>query len=250
MNLYYKHYERPSFRLHEGGYFMTEEMWSDYNYQNHYENEVSDCIVSTEDNINYFNEAGVVTKINQNENDYFDFSKAILDIGAGVGCYSIRTPFKKIYAFEPNRKLNALLNMNLLLHDKLDDTMVFNVLLSDKRQDILYDGVHTIMKDQYVSNIDASKFKIYRTIVLDDFEFNNIGLIKIDTEGMEESILNGSINTIMSNNYPPIIFKLVEPSQDNMTTSKYESTMGLLHIIGYKVIKHYGHENIHLAIHD
>lgn len=247
MKLFYKHYERPSFELPQGGYIMTDEMKESYQFANHYANEMSDFIVPTEDNINYFDEANVVIRINSNLEGCFDFDKAILDIGAGVGCYSIRTNFKSVYAFEPNKTLYALLNMNLLLHDKLDHSKTYNDILAETNKDVLYDGVHTIMDDQYIPNIDSSKVKILEAKIIDDYDLKNVGLIRIDLDGMEENVLRGAIGTIVKNDYPPIVFKMKEPSNYTMTITKFESMMYFLDTICYNCMSNYGHEDYYLA---
>ncbi|SVD54044.1 uncharacterized protein METZ01_LOCUS406898, partial [marine metagenome] len=38
---------------------------------------------------------------------------------------------------------------------------------------------------------------------LDDFKLKNLGLVKIDVEGMELEVLKGGIDTIRNSNYPP-----------------------------------------------
>ena len=43
---------------------------------------------------------------------------------------------------------------------------------------------------------------------LDDFEFNEIGLIKLDVEGFELLVLQGGVETIKRNNYPPIFIEI------------------------------------------
>jgi FkbM family methyltransferase len=43
---------------------------------------------------------------------------------------------------------------------------------------------------------------------LDDFDIKNVGLIKIDVEGFELSVLEGAIDTIKNNNYPPIFIEI------------------------------------------
>lgn len=43
---------------------------------------------------------------------------------------------------------------------------------------------------------------------LDSYNYSNIGFIKLDCEGMELDILNGAINTIKNNNFPPIFIEI------------------------------------------
>lgn len=43
---------------------------------------------------------------------------------------------------------------------------------------------------------------------LDSYNFANIGFIKLDCEGMELDILNGSKETIINNNFPPLFIEI------------------------------------------
>jgi FkbM family methyltransferase len=42
---------------------------------------------------------------------------------------------------------------------------------------------------------------------LDDYGFQNVRLIKIDVEGLELAVIKGGLETLKSNDYPPIIFE-------------------------------------------
>ena len=202
-------------------------------------------------------EANIIIKIIQNTDNYFDFNKAILDIGAFVGVYSFMTPFKFAYCFEPNFESYSLLNVNMLHNEKQFKS--YNVLLSDKKETIKFDGFNAepkysgkykgeynqhssdAFKDEYASD--------YNTYMIDEFNCENIGFIKIDVEGMEEKVLRGAINTIKNNNYPPILFELFEIG-DYMSPEKYDSLVNFLTELGYQIIWNYGDSRTHLAIHN
>ena len=202
-------------------------------------------------------EANIIIKIIQNKDNYFDFNKAILDIGAFVGVYSFMTPFKFAYCFEPNFESYSLLNVNMLHHDKKFKS--YNVLLSDKNEQIKFDGFNAEEKysgkykgdySQHVGdayNDDHSE--VYTAHTIDEYNCENIGLIKIDVEGMEEKVLRGSINTIRNNNYPPILFELFEIG-DYMSPEKHNSFVNFItNELGYEIIWNYGDGRTHLAVH-
>ena len=101
--------------------------------------------------------------------------------------------------------------------------------------------IHDDTKPQTINNIQVS--------TLDSFHFKNIGFIKVDVEGFEERVLRGSIITIISNNYPPILFECWEPGEWNMTTKKRDNLFHFLEDLGYKIFKNWGDHETHLAVH-
>lgn len=201
-------------------------------------------------------EANIIIKIIQNEEGYFDFDKAILDIGAFVGVYSFMTPFKFAYCFEPNFESYSLLNVNMLHHNKQFKS--YNVLLSDIQEMIKFDGFNAEPKysgkdkgeysEHAADAYSEDKGKEYETHLIDEYNCINVGLIKIDVEGMEEKVLRGSINTIKNNGYPPILFELFEIG-DYMSQEKYDSFVNFINGLGYEIIWGYGDNRTHLAIH-
>lgn len=201
-------------------------------------------------------EANIIIKIIQNEDRYFNFNKAILDIGAFVGVYSFMTPFKFAYCFEPNFESYSLLNVNMLHHEKKFKS--YNVLLSDKQETIKFDGFNAEEKysgkvnnefgDHSYDAYDDSKAKEYLAHTIDEYNCKNVGFIKIDVEGMEEKVLRGAINTIKKNNYPPILFELFEIG-DYMSKEKYDSFINFMtNELGYSIVWNYGDEKTHLAV--
>jgi len=257
MKLYYKDYELPSFQINDNGYFLPWDDSLDYYINNRfkdlvYKNEISDYVIKAEDNDQYFNEADILSKINLNEDGYFDFSKAIIDIGAYSGCYSFRSYFKYVYAFEPNKTMFTCLNMNLLMHNKLEYSETFNILLSDKQELIKFNGFFTPYWDGKNwggedSKLDESKEILSHT--LDEYNLNNVGFIKIDVEGMEEKVLRGGIGTIIRNNYPPILFELFDIGYYGTPKEKHDSLQNFLENLGYEIIWYWGDHATHLAIH-
>lgn len=260
MNIVYRDYEYPTILLPENGYF--EEMFDNdtslfdmYSFNN----EIS-CIdnikyIKPENTICYFHEANILSKINQNEDNYFDFDKSIVDIGAHVGCYSFRSSFKYIYAFEPNEKVYHLLCVNLMIHNRYDISKVYNVMLSDKKEKIEFDGFHAKLNDQNTEHFDDLHNDLTRCVefrnshTLDEYNCENVGLIKIDVEGMEEKVLRGGLGTIIRNNYPPILFELWEVGFYGMTQEKRDSMKTFLEDLGYEILWNWGDSMTHLAIH-
>lgn len=51
---------------------------------------------------------------------------------------------------------------------------------------------------------------------LDDFHFENINFIKMDVEGHEKQVLQGAKQTIISNDYPKILFESWDDEKPNL----------------------------------
>ena len=191
-------------------------------------------------------EVWIIQEIERNTKGYFDFSKNLVDIGAGVGEYSWTLPFKHAYAFEPNKTMIYKLHANAVLYDKVNDIDTYQCLLSDKVEEVNFDGFFTDDGGYELYNNENS-LKI-KTTTLDTFNLDNIGLIKIDVEGMEEKVLRGGIGTIIRNNYPPILFECWEVGTCGMTQEKHDKLFDYIKSLGYEIFEFWGDSETHLAI--
>lgn len=157
---------------------------------------------------------------------YYRKNSNILDIGGFVGTVSlvmseIIDEDKKIYTFEPqyyeclekNITDNNLENVIIPYKYGLSNVNGFiksnNIDLEKKGN---FGGQHlTTLHDKNIENIlvnsnnDNNFIELKR---LDDFYFNEIGLIKIDVEGFELLVLKGAVSTLERNNYPPIFIEI------------------------------------------
>ena len=149
------------------------------------------------------------------EDELFNIDKFItkkgnaIDIGCNRGLYSYALSKQKkinnIYSFEPNKYI-----LSDLYHYKSQNIKIYNFALSSKNQiqnliipyfkNFELDGFATLNKKIYFDR----KFKKFKKIKikarkLDDFNFKNISFIKIDVEGHEINLLNGSKKTFRAN---------------------------------------------------
>jgi FkbM family methyltransferase len=147
----------------------------------------------------------------------------VLDIGANLGSFTLplakANPHLTFHAFEPQRIVYYQLCGNTLING-LDNVYNHELALS-----VLSDSVTVQLPDYSLEtnigafSIDeevreneyecqtADKFVSIQTEPLDDLNYINVRLLKIDVEGHELEVLEGGIETIKRNNYPPIIFE-------------------------------------------
>lgn len=200
------------------------------------------------------NQEVMVDRILNGEFDqYFDYTKDIVDIGACHGIYAIELvkKFNHAYAFEANKSYCCLINTNVLLNNVVDKVDVYNTVLSSDNKMVKYNGwsCDDDFKDsQWLANCcyetfytNDHSFKDVPARSLDSFNLRNVGFIKIDVEGHELSVLLGAISTIINNNYPPILFELWKNDMEFITDKEkykevYERTIGLLTMLGYEIM--------------
>lgn len=200
---------------------------------------------------NYCEEYDIIKKIQKNEENFFDFSKNLIDIGAGDGNYSILLDFNHNYCFEPGKKVSCLLYANMYLKNKVENTEVYNVALGEAEGKIKFNGFvceGTGSPDELRTDLYGEMHEI-QAKTLDSFNIQNVGFIKIDVEGFEEKVIRGGLITIISNNYPPILFECWDVGHYNMTQEKHDSLFNLLKMLGYEIFEHWGDYETHLAIH-
>ena len=152
---------------------------------------------------------------NYRDDELFNIEKFItdkgnaIDIGCNRGLYSYALSKQKnidnIYSFEPNKFI-----LSDLYDYKSQNIKIYNFALSNKNQiqnliipyfkSFELDGFATLNKKIYY-NKKFKKFKKIKikTKKLDDFNFKNISFIKIDVEGHEINLLNGSKKTFKLN---------------------------------------------------
>lgn len=130
--------------------------------------------------------------------------KLILDIGANIGTISQALEFSgfTVEAFEPQPEVFELLcqnfkgkTHNVALGRTAGTTVMPNV---DYSQHNNFGGLSCGMTSK---SRGAIKVPMRR---LDEYGFNNVGLMKIDVEGYEEEVLRGGLETIKRCN--PILY--------------------------------------------
>ncbi len=173
----------------------------------------------------YFNNNKILDRYTKNLNHVFSWMKkldlkkpVILDIGANIGmysiCYSKIFSDSVIYAFEPVKKNYKTLISNIK-KNKIQKINTNNFGLLDKKKRLKIGIPDSRIHERYQNDINDGLFSIFakkkknwiKVITLDNFikirKINKIDFIKIDVEGAEALVLNGSKNTIRK--FKPVI---------------------------------------------
>ena len=141
-----------------------------------------------------------VKRINDWAIPYVKNFRTYIDIGAHNGdtCVDFVNKFKRIYAFEPNPETII----------KIPNTIKkFPFALGNKREErvltIPDNGKNDNRHGSIVRHVSGLRQYSVSVRTLDGFEFKEVDLIKIDVEGMELEVLEGSTHTLM--NWKPVV---------------------------------------------
>ena len=188
-------------------------------------------------------------------------SGSVLDIGANLGTFCVplarKIPKLKFHAFEPQRIINYQLCANVIINS-LENVYTYELALSNKEEDVKLAmpdytketniGAFSIDKEVRENEYECSTVNTtdkIQLLPLDLLAFSDVKLIKIDVEGHELEVLQGGLETIKANNYPPIIFEAWDWKP--WFQPKRKALFEYLEGHGYK-IQQLGHNN--LATHE
>lgn len=148
-----------------------------------------------------------------------------IDIGANVGYVSLLArelfPKAKIYSIEP-----APVTYDCLKKNFADDkkSYIFNLAISNKK------GSSRMQFDKSnsaISHVDSAGNIKIKTDTLDNFikeqKIKNVSLLKIDTEGFEQHVLQGGTKTLAKTKY--LFIEITNDNNKNYTISS------LLHLL-------------------
>ena len=206
----------------------------------------------------WFYESGIAEKnlITNILNNYITDDKNFIDIGAHVGTYSfiLGKKAKHTYSFECNPKIFCYLAANIALHELEDKITPHRYALGNKEDTLDYiirseDGGGNGVKklNDYDDNLKKIKVQVK---TLDSFNLTNIGFIKIDVEGFEKEVLEGSLTTLIKNNYPPILFESWGnwKEKEGVSADKLkEELFTFLQNIGYTIDNCIEHNDMYIA---
>ena len=128
--------------------------------------------------------------------------RTMIDIGANIGIFARPSAelFERVICFEPVFKNFEVLQKNL---ENYDNVELHNLGLGDKDQTVTFELQtlkcgHTKQVEEFVPNPEFEKHTGELT-TLDRFDFQSVDWIKIDVEGFENAVLDGSRDTIQRN---------------------------------------------------
>jgi len=168
----------------------------------------------------FFTEENIVDLIKNKISNSYD--GVFIDIGANIGAYTmcLAKNFIHTYAFEPVVNTYNILCGNIAINDLSNITTLINAGLSDYEHEMImheYDTLGSLTHltedetdtlDQYYKNFNFYNISSKITVkTLDQYNIENVKLIKIDVEGNELKVLKGAENTIKKSNYPVLILE-------------------------------------------
>lgn len=152
-------------------------------------------VKDNEYHFNFMYETYCLDEINLSNED------TVIDCGANVGelLYSFRQKniYPKYFGFEPDSATFLCLQQNM---NQFQNSKIYNTALSN------LDGFSSLYLDTNGANssLDFFGLSIKEKVVvkrLDSMNIDNVKLLKVEAEGHEEEVLNGSINTLKKTTY-------------------------------------------------
>ena len=163
----------------------------------------------------------------------------VIEVGSNIGAHTIRMAKKAsrgvVYAFELQRIVYYNLAANIALNS-LNNVIAYNIALSDEKGSIKCKVPSYHEKGNFGGlslNVLKNDVGIETAIdTLDNIcgDISRCKLIKVDVEGMEESVLRGAKNIIEK--YKPVLYL------ENDRPEKAQSLMDYINSIGYKMYLH------------
>ena len=161
-------------------------------------------------------------------------AKTVVDIGSYTGIYALvaskSSKKLRVIAFEPNPDLFAALQQNIKINSVKNCATVPFALDSEPGQAYLYlnHDVHTSVGSLLQTSSAGKKMLVNKTtldIYCENEKIKNIDLMKIDAEGYEINILQGSKH-IIGNSIPIILM-------ESLTKESLASQYDFLSKLGY-----------------
>jgi FkbM family methyltransferase len=160
-----------------------------------------------------------------------------IDIGSHLGSYSIilHEYCKRVVAFDAQAVLYTCLQKGIEKNKIKNIDAHCTGLSNETKENIpIYTNINWIDGGGASCIKPTEENQYYKEYInittLDSFSIDNIDLIKIDAEGFELYILEGSTETLKRNNYPPVLYEA-------NTKEDCENVKKFMYSLGYNNIK-------------
>ena len=183
-------------------------------------------------------------------------SKQFVDCGAHMGSWSLvmAAHFREVHAFEPQRLIFQQLCGNAALNG-LANVFAYNTGLDAKPGQLTLhrpgiDRGSSSARDSVGERFEADGIstspEVISVTTLDSYSaiLNDVGLIKIDVEGLELRVLRGAVEILRRNNLPKM---LIECWSHDWYRKDKDVVLQFLDAFGYRAVPISGYADILLA---
>ena len=165
----------------------------------------------------------------------------IIDVGANFGYHTLlfsKEVSENVYSFEPQLQNFQLLQRNVK-NNNVTNVKLFNLACGDTNCDVqmplITDWSVVENMGDFTPNVIKDSYSITKSIVLDDMDFKNIDLIKIDVQGWEKKVLHGTRNILKE--YKPALIVEFEWFQLKKTNTTCEELYGFIRKQNYYIFQ-------------
>lgn len=175
----------------------------------------------------------------------------LVDAGAYIGTFSVPVSLAtgcSIVAFEAQRVVAQLLGANFLING-IDRATIKNVILAGPEHPrvtpipaVDYSktgnfGAYSLdtqlfNRESLARMTSSGRVETVEVRALDEFDLNDVFLMKLDVEGQELEVLRGAVRTLERNGFPPLLF---EAWRDVWWQDKKTELLGFVQELGYEV---------------
>jgi len=160
----------------------------------------------------------------------------ILDVGANIGAHTLFFAKKvglagRVYAFEPQRMVYQTLCANMALNS-ITNTFCIQAALAEEAGSIVVPALNYAQTNNY-GGVGLGTYATGESVpvmTLDSLDLSACRLIKIDVEGMEETVLRGAVQTVQR--HKPMLYV------ENDRVEKSQTLMQFIEDLGYDMYWH------------
>jgi FkbM family methyltransferase len=151
-----------------------------------------------------------------------------MDCGAHIGTWSVNMAkyFDKVVAFEAHPTVFGCLEKNI---KDFDNIIAYNIAIGEKEQGVYINddtGRAGNTGSRYVSTVNLKECSCLVSMhPLDNFNYDDVGFIKMDLEGYEYFALDGAFSTIISNRPVIMIEEKSFPGRYNISEKAASSKL-------------------------